>query len=245
MPYARRKFSKRRPVRYSSTKKLVTGQGPTLLEKIASGAGSVAKLAMAVAPVVAAINTEHKYFDLTASVQSHSPGTSDQIINLTQGIIQGVTDSDRIGNSILAKDLQIRLAHNFQNTIGTPNVMGLHCRMMLVCWKENIQLNGPTAAKIFESPGNLYSPVNKDYSDQFVVMKDKFFTLNSGISVSAVTGFQTMKLFKKLNWHLRYQAGTAFDGTVNHIFLILRSSAAGATNALNTTYYSRLNYTDN
>ena len=143
------------------------------------------------------------------------------------------------------QDLQLRLAYNFQNTVGAPNVMGIHCRMMLICWKENIQLNGPTAAKIFESPSNLYSPVNKDYSDQFVVLKDKYFSLNSGVSVFSVVGFTTQKLFKKLNWHMRFQGGTAFDGTVNHVFLILRSSSSGATNAFNTTYYSRLNYTDN
>lgn len=245
MPYRKKTTQRRRPIKYSKTKQMITGHGPTLLEKIASGAGSVAKLATAVAPMIAAINTEHKYHDLTAAVQSHSPGTSDQIINLTQGIIQGLTDSNRIGNSILAKDLQIRLAHNFQNTVGTPNVMGIHCRMMLICWKENIQLNGPTAARIFESPSNLYSPVNKDYSDQFVVLKDKFFNLNSPISISAPVGFTSNKLFKPLNWHIRYQDATAFSGTLNHVFLILRSSASGATNSLNTTYYSRLNYTDN
>lgn len=235
---------KKRIVRYSRTKKMVTGHGPTLLEQIASGAGSVAKLATAVAPAIAAINTEHKYYDQSQAVTAHSPGTSDQIINLTQGIVQNLTDSGRIGNSILARDIQIRLAHNFNATTGAPNVNGIHCRMMLICWKDNKIPNPPNASKIFEAPSNLYSPVNKDYSDQFVVIKDKFFSLN-GTLQSGVSAFTTMKLFKKLNWHMRWEDASATGGTQNHVYLILRSSSAGATNALQTTYYSRLNYTDN
>lgn len=245
----RRKFrrgGRRRPVNYSKSKKMVTGHGPTLLEKIASGAGSVAKLAMAVAPAIAAINTEHKYYDVTQAVTAYVPGTNDQILNLTGGITQGTTDITRIGNSILAKDLSLRMALDFPSTIGAPNVTGIHCRMMLLCWKENIQLNSPTAARIFEAPTNLYSPINKDYSDQFVVLKDKFFTLRSdGSGIASTTGQTHMKIFKNLNWHIRYQAGGAADGTTNHIILVLRSSAAGVSNAMNCTYYSRLNFTDN
>lgn len=239
-----RKYKARRQVRYSRSKKMVTGHGPTLLEKIASGAGSVAKLATAVAPVIAAINTESKYFDQTASVTSNSPGTGDQLINLTGGIVAGLTDRDRIGNSILAQDLQLRLAHTFNSTLGAPNVLGSFCRMMLICWKENATQNVPSIAKIFEVPTNIYSPVNKDNSDQFVVLKDKFFTMNNSSGQAGPVSFVQHKIFKKLNWHMRWGATDAASASQNHIYLILRSSA-GSTNNLQTTYYSRLNYTDN
>lgn len=243
--YRRAPAPRRRVKNFTKAKKLVTGSGPTLLDRIASGVGSVAKLATAVAPAIAAINTEAKYFDQTAAVTAYSPGTNDQIISLTGGIAQGLTDVTRIGNSLLAKDLQLRMAFNFQNTVGSPNVMGIHCRAMLICWKENTQLNGPTAARLFESPTNLYSPVNKDYSDQFVVLKDKFFSLNSAVDISAPTGFTTMKWFKPINWHLRYQGANTTDFTTNHIVLVIRSSASASVNALQCTYYSRLNFTDN
>lgn len=226
---------------------MVTGdREPTLVESIANGAGQVAKLATAVMPIISAINTEQKYFDATAAVTAYQPGTNDQIIGLTGAMAQGVTDVTRIGNSVLAKDIQVRLAIDFPQTIGPPAVTGLHCRMMLLCWKENVQLNGPTAAKIFESPTNLYSPVNKDYSDQFVVMKDKFFVLRGdGYTAATQAGQTCMKLYKKLDWHMRWQGGTINDATTNHIILVLRSSSAGVTNAMNVTYYSRLNFTDN
>ena len=241
----KKNYKRRRPIKYSPSKKMVTGHGPTLLEQISSGVGSVAKLATAVAPAIAAINTESKYLDITAAVTAHTPGTSDVIRNLTGEIIQGVNDSQRIGNSILIRDLQIRLAHNFNATLGSPNVQGIHCRMMLVCWKENVNANPITAAKLFESPPNLYSPVNKDYSDQFVVLKDKFFSLNNSAGLAGPSAFTTQKLFKKINWHARFQGATAFDSTQNHVYLVLRSSAPGVTNALATTFYSRMNFTDN
>jgi len=247
MVYHKKSFKggRGRPVRYSRTKKMVTGHGPTLLEKIASGAGSVARLATAVAPVIAAINTEHKYSDKTAALASYTPGTNDSIVALTDQIAQGLNDNQRIGNSILAKQLQIRLAYNFTSVVGPPAVQGIHCRMMLICWKENAQQNAITAAKLFESPSNLYSPVNKDYSDQFVVMKDKFFSLNAGSSNYGPQAFTSMKLFKNINWHLRYDGASGAAATQNHIYLVLRSSAGAATTALNTTYYSRIDYTDN
>lgn len=243
MVYKKKYVRRRKPVRYSKTKKMVTGHGPTLLDKIASGAGSVARLATAVAPVIAAINTEHKYFDKTASVVSYSPGTNDQLINLTNGPGQGLTDQNRIGNSILAKHLQLRLAHSFTSVVGTPNVSGVHCRMLLICWKGDASVDIPTIAKIFEQPNNLYSPVNKDNSDGFVVMKDKFFSLNNSSGLAGPAAFTAMKLFKPLDWHIRWDET---GPTQNHIYLVLRCSGTGASSgSLNTTYYSRLDFTDN
>lgn len=236
---------RRRPAKYSKSKKMVTGHGPTLLDKIASGVGSVAKLATAVAPAIASINTEMKYVDNTASVTAHTPGTSDQLIYLTPALINGTQDNQRVGNSILAKDIQLRMALNATSSAGPPVVQGIHCRATLICWKENAKVNAPSIAKIFEVPNNLYSAMNKDYTDQFVVLKDKFFALNqSGAQVGGY-GFTTMKWFKNLNWHMRYDGTTGNDNTQNHLYLILRSSATGAGTGLNCTWYSRLNFTDN
>lgn len=230
----------------SRAKKLVTGdREPTMVEQIANGVGSVAKLATAVMPIVSAINTELKYSDKTASVTAYNPGTNDQLIALTDSIAQGSDDTNRIGNSILAKDIQLRFAFSFPAIIGSPNVMGLHCRMMLICWKDNASQNIASISKIFETPSNLYSPVNKDNSESFVVLKDKFFTVESQAGIQATAGFKAMKFYKKLDWHMRFNGTSSGAGTTNHVFLILRSSATGSTHALGCTYYSRLNFTDN
>lgn len=238
---------RRRVTAQSRTKKLVTGRGPTMLEQIASGVGSVAKLAGAVAPIVAAVNTEMKYVDNTASVTAYVPGTNDSINQLTGGLINGSQDNQRIGNSVLAKDIQVRMAINFTPSSGPPNVLGLHCRAMLIVWKDNAQQNIPTAAKIFEVPSNLYSAINKDYCDQFVVLKDKFFTLNAQNSqiTTGAQAFTTMKWYKKLGFHIRWDGAAGSNGTQNHVYLVLRSSAGGVGTALNCTWYSRFNFTDN
>lgn len=245
VPYSR--YKNKKVYKPSRAKALATGnREPTLVEQIANGAGQVAKLAQAVIPVIAAINTEYKYHDQTQTLTAHTPGTNDVIVGMTTNIAQGVTDVTRIGNSILAKNLQVRFAMDFPQTVGPPFVSGIYARMMIIMWKGNIQNDPPTAAKLFEAPTNLYSPVNKDYSEQMVVMRDKFFTMRgNGDGVATVTGHTSFKYNTKVDWHVRWQGPNTNDGTTDHIFLILRSSASGVTNALSTTYYSRLNYTDN
>lgn len=237
--YRRRRIPKKY---YSKSKKMVTGQSPTLLENISSGVGAVATIAKAVLPAISAINTEVKYYDQTAAVTAYTPGTNDQLINLTGNIAQGLTDNDRIGNSILAKNIALKLAFNFPATVGTPSVMGIHCRMTVFCYKNDASGEAPTVAKLYQSPTNLYSPINKDNSEQYVLLKDKFFTLESSAGITAIAGFRHMKWYKDLNWHIRWGANT--DPSTNHIYVVFRSSA-GVTNALGITYYSRLNFTDN
>lgn len=249
MAYRKRNFRRRRGgrARYSKSKKLVTGHGPTMLERIASGVGSAAKLAAAVAPAIAAINTEHKYVDYTGTLTAYAPGTNDTLTLLTDSQTN-TNDQSRIGNSILAKELLLRLAMSFTST-GSPTVpvRGVHCRWMLICWKENAQQNAPSINKIFEVPSNLYSPVSKDNSDSFVVLKDKFFSMNASTSdtASCSSNFMSQKFYKKINWHMRYNGDSNGSQTQNHIYLITRCSASSSSNALNTTYYSRLNFTDN
>lgn len=247
MPYRKRYAKKKLPKtkRVQNRVKEMVGEKPSIVDSIANGVGQVAKLAGVVAPIIAAINTEHKYADTASSVNAYIPGTNDVIAFLTDTIDQGVGDVDRIGNSILAQDIQLRMAINFTSTVGPPPVQGLHCRAMMVVWKQNQQDNPISIAKIFETPTNLYSGVNKDYSDQFVILKDKFFTLNASTSNYGTQGFTQMKWFKKLGFHLKYDGPASTDHTLNHIFLILRSSATAIGNSMQVTYYSRLNFTDN
>jgi len=249
MPYYKKKArsygyrKKRVPKKYySRAKKMVTGQSPTLLENIASGIGSVATIAKAVLPAISAINTEMKYYDKSSNITAYA--ANDQIVDITTGLGQGTGDSDRIGNSILAKNVQIKMALDFNSdTTGPPPVLGSHCRLLIFCWKENTTSNPPTSAKLFENPSNIYSPVNKDYSDQFVVLKDKFFVQNNITGLSGTQNFMHMKYYKDLNWHIRWADGG--DPTQNHVYFCLRSSATASGNGCNLTYYSRMNYTDN
>jgi len=242
----RKRYAKKQNVPYvkqSKTKKLVTGQDPTLLERLARQSDNIGLVAKSILPIAMAINTEHKYFDLQSSGSAYNPGTNDSLINLSQGIAQGLTDQTRIGNSILAKDLQLTILADF-----LPAVAGLQTafgRFTLLVWKENLQDNPPTVAKIFEFPTLFHSRFNKDYTDQMVIIKDKILPFSAKTLISQVQDPKVIKIFKKLDFHMRFDGATASDGTVNHIYLCVRGWNATAANQVNYNQYFRLNYTDN
>lgn len=242
-PRKKKNTSRPRRTKVNKTKLLVTGHGPTYLERIAQGATGVSAVARAVMPIVSAINTESKYYDSQVNGVAYNPGTNDAIINLTAGIAQGLTDQARIGNSVLAQNLAIKLM--MTQTFTTLTSQARMARITLLCWKENIQSNPPTAAKIFEFPTLLHSAFNKDYTDQMVIIKDKIIPMNSTVLAGLVQSGKYIKIFKKLDFHLRWQAGAVTDGTVNHVFLVIRGNGPGVAEQTNYDVYHRLNYTDN
>jgi len=245
MAYRKRKVATRRkrPVRYSKTKKMVTGHGPTLLDQMAAGAGQVGRLARAVLPAITAINTEAKYLDISALNQvAYNPGTNDYLVSLTQNLAQGLTDVTRIGNSILARNiaLRIRMVPLF-STVAHFN----YARIILFAWKENAQINAPTAAKLFEAPSIFHSPFNKDYTDQMVIIKDKIISSTAQISDATGQSPSFHKIFKPLEFHMRYDAAAGGTGTQNHIYLMIRGYHPTTANQIVFDHYSRLNFTDN
>jgi len=233
----------RKPAKNSKAKALVTGNpNQTYLETLARGAGAVSGLARAIAPVVAAINTEHKYFDQATSATFFNPGTADQILPLTTGIAQGLTDITRVGDSILARDIAIKINLLWLSSV---TVHQSHTRVMLICWKENIQINAPTAAKIFSQPAIFLSGTNKDYTDQFVVLDDQVFANESQITAATNQAPKYLKLYHKLDWHMKFIDGSASGASTNHLYLVFRNTGATSANQGACDFFSRLNYTDN
>lgn len=155
---------------------------------------------------------------------------------------QSLADTGRIGNSILAKELYIKGHHYF---LASTTVHTTQTRITVICWKPDIQDNPPTAAKLFEAPANINSAINKDYSDQYVVLYDKLFTNNAAISAATIQDAKLFKFYKKLDWHMRFDDATTGDATCNHVYLVLRSNAGTSANQSTMAFYARLNYTDN
>lgn len=231
-----------RKVKYSKQKKMVEGHGPTFLEQLGSGFGAAAEVAKAVLPMVEMINTEVKYADQNATVTAYNPGTNDQIVCLTNAISQGSDDFNRIGNSILAKDLNVRIYASYSGADAThlTNIG----RITMLCWKDNANANPPTVAKIWESATVINSPFNKDYTDQFVVLKDKIIPFNAYVAATTAQDQKIFKWYKKLDWHMRW-LNTTTGNTTNHIYIIFRGAQTAVANALSFTYYTRMNFTDN
>lgn len=226
--------------RFSKAKEMIEGP-PTFLDQIASGVGQVANLARAVAPMIEMINTEAKFYDETSSSSFSNTGL---IIALTDNVAQGTDENNRIGNSVLLKDMSIKLFLSHAFDFSTATSLGGYYRIIIFCWKENLQDNPPTVAKILQ--GSVFSSfTNKDYTDQFVVLKDKIIPFDSQLSRTSgvlTANFKFMKWYKKCDWHLRWDAGTGADGSQNHVhMLLIQSLSTGSNYTLNF----RMNFTDN
>lgn len=232
--YKKRGYRKTYRKRISPTKKLVTGQTqPTLLEKIASGVGAAAGVAKAVLPMISAINTENKYLDVSSSATL--PFNTPAIV-LLSNTGTGTSEQDRIGNSILARNVNIRFSY-------TPNFTSVAFQLYRVILFVDKQQAGtaPTAAQLFQTPSNLDTPFNKNFTDRFAILKDKRFNI-------AQQGSQTMsvqKWFRKLEFHIRYVGTSSASASMgnNSLYLLLWSNAV--TNPPTYNLYSRLNFTDN
>lgn len=234
-PYKKRIYSKKTAkksfVKTNRTKKLVTGRGPTMLETISSGVGSVATLARAVMPAIMAINTEAKYHDVATSV---TPTFSTPHIANLSLFGQGLTDKDRVGNSLLAKNLQWKITIKNPETAFSTKV-----RFMLISDKSQGGVP-PTLAQIMELPSSTLSMSNKNFSDRFVIMKDELIDLNQQDMAAGV--LHTDKGFKQLDFHIRYlgPGNTAPNAGPNSLYLLIWPDIQ-----VSCSYYTRLNFTDN
>lgn len=234
MPYKKnykKRTYKKRPV--NRTKRLVTGQTqPTFLEQIASGAGAVANVAKAVLPIVAAINTEMKFHDSALVVV---PVLGTPTISCLNQIAQGTNESDRIGNSILLKDMNFRYQILANYTTEQQNMV------RLVFFVDKHQAGtAPTFASIFQTTSNFQSSFNKDFTDRYAILKDKYFVLSSGGN-RVLQG----KFYKALPFHTRFlgASNSSVDLGNNSVYVLWWS--AYAVNGPSISWYNRLNFTDN
>lgn len=229
--YRKRTYRKRGP-KATIAKKMVEGKGMTKLERLAWGAGAVASLARAVVPYIKANNAEAKYFDVIAT---QSPVSATIGLNNLSNMSQGLTDITRVGNSIKIKDLRVRytIIPNFTSSI--TNIV----RIMIFVDKSQGGV-APLQTQIFESSTTFNSPLNKDFSDRFVVLRDSIFPLAQG-SADNLTG----DIYLKMDYHVRYLGPGNAVGDQGPGTVYLLSWSNQVTNSPTISYYTRLNYYDN
>jgi len=244
MPYTKRTYYKKRykPRKkfVSKAKKLVTGHGPTMLERIASGVGSVASLAKAVVPVIAAINTEAKYLDRTVS--STASFAAPNLINLS-AMAQGTTEITRIGNSILSKNISVTI-----QLVPDMATRSYHCYRILLFVDKQQAGTPPNTTELFaNSATTLFSQKNKNYTDRFVFLKDKFITIDANIdpTADALNANRVIKIFKKTDFHIRYIGTDATNASQGNNSLYLLIWPQDPTTGQGFSMTSRLNFTDN
>lgn len=239
MPYGKgynRGYNQRRGRRYrrkytrvDRVNKLVTGRGPNLMQKMGNYGGAVGRIAKTVYGLQRMINSEAKFIDTAVSINPVSTGT----ITLLTAIATGDDDSNRNGNSILGKDVSSRI----QLTLNA-SATATYIRLMLIVDK---QCDGvlPAVTDVLQTASTV-SPLNKDFSNRFVVIRDKLYSLDT---VSSRT--LTDRMYSKVSFHLHYDGATAAiaDCKENQLYLLTISSEATNTPAL--VSYWRFNYYDN
>lgn len=112
------------------------------------------------------INTETKYIDTVQTTSTNFDNNTGLMIPLSL-CSQGVSDTSRIGNSILCKHLTI----NWAVTINPSNTNGNRFRIIVFIDKQNVKGVSPVATDLLASvvPTALK---NVDNLDRFVILRD-------------------------------------------------------------------------
>lgn len=138
-------------------------------------------------------------------------------LELLNGLTQGTDSTTRIGRKVCMRSIQGRWTFTLQNTAGgvfPAGVVGGQVRLLIVYDKQS---NGvaPVATDILQGGATtqLVSPINLNNRERFVVLIDKFVTLDPNNMQSA-----TIKFYKKMPRKAEdviFNAGNA--GTVGDI----------------------------
>ncbi len=171
---------------------------------------------------------EFKIIDTQLS--SNAQNSTPKITQLTN-LIQGLTDSTRIGNKITITGIQLRYTVN--DTITNEY------RIMLVLDKQTngvIYVSGDLLEDI-TAQDNIVSPVNRDNKKRFRVFYDKVHLM----SVAGVANGQGRK-FIKVNIPVMYDstAGDITDLTSSSLSLLTVAHTASVAQ----TVFVRIFYTD-
>lgn len=207
-------------------KQLVDGQKNPYIK---AGITSIPYLIKSVGLLKSLVNSEYKYIDSgTVGITFNNTGT----VSYLTDVAQGLGDEDRIGNTILLKDIIFRCEIAMNATASATSV-----RVILFCDKET-DGTSPTVTQVLETASYL-SPLNQDSSKRFVVLHD------IGFSMSIYNNrIISDKFYKELNIHTRYDGSgaTVADARQNQIFLLTISNEV--TNVPTINYNSRIKFYD-
>lgn len=209
------------------TKELVDGSKQTWMS---AGIRSMPYVLKSLSMLKSLVNAEPKFVDTVSTGVAFANTMT--YVRLTS-IAQGTTDSTRVGNKILLKDLLIRWTCSI-NTAATGNNI---VRIILFVDKQTegaLPINPDPLAT-----ANADAPLSMDESKRYVIIRDWHYVLNT-------TTFQSTakKHYKILNFHCDFDGtgSTIGDAKENQIYLGFITSAA--SNFPSLSYYARVKYFD-
>ena len=157
------------------------------------------------------------------------------IFHLTS-LAQADTVSGRTGNSVLLKSL-VANGYMYVNSSQTTNT---RCMIALVLDKQQVSDTNPAITDIFESATDPSTLLKTGNLGRFKILMRKQYTLDSNSSGSPA---KQVKIYKPLNFHVRYNGTGASDIQKNGVYLVYITSESSLypTIHLNT----RISYHDN
>lgn len=193
-------------------------------------------------------SSELKYLPFSSGAATTISSTM-SISNTPFQIAQGVTDTDRVGDSVnLTGSICFRF--NIVNGIGATGDEYNNMRVTFVQWHPN---STPAAADIFingpSGVADVYSQFNHDKRQMYKVLYDKVYATVGNANAAQTPGTSALQTgvitdyvsLKKAVKHIQY-AGGGVTGT-NLIYICLVSDSALATHP-NITYTTKLFYRD-
>lgn len=174
------------------------------------------------------INSELKHH----TIQNNSfNASSTGAISFISGINQGDTLSQRNGNSVLAKTLNLKYYITFN-----PLSPGAIIKVYLIKDMQQVADTNPTFTDVFEI-SDIASFPKYDTKKRFQIKDVKQFVYDT----SRLT--QLVEFSHKIDSHLIYNGTTATDVQKGHYYILWVSNQA--TNVPTFSYSSRLTFYDN
>lgn len=175
------------------------------------------------------VNSEMFHIINSASPTVSNTGSISSLTNIGQGDVI----SNRTGNSVLVRNLLIRLSLE-QHASATFTFY----RVMLVVDTQQIGDTSPTIADILESSSTL-SSLNTNEPGRFVVLKNWFLSTDTGRGLTQYLEWYSDNLML----HVKYNGTASSDIQRNGIYLVLLSDQA--TNTPTCFYNVKIGYHDN
>lgn len=177
------------------------------------------------------VNVEKKYNTVAASTTSSTTAA----FVLLNGIAPGDAGTSRDGQSIKMSSILLRYILSIHATPTTT----FHRVILFV----DSQANGvvPAIADILQATTSVISPLVIGNANRFTILRDINVTLSQSGPAAA-----TIKVFKKLDLHTKYNTGTAgtvADINTNSLYFLHMSDQA--TDVPTFAYTARLRWIDN
>jgi len=175
---------------------------------------------------------EFKYFDQVVGVSPTQSGTITNISDITRG--DQVTQ--RIGNEVMLKNIELRIACNIN-----PNVELAYLRYIILV--DKMGYNAPVVGDVLETSfvGTGYThviPYQWDYRKRFNVRHDEVIALVKNGPGAAFS----KRLLIPLNFK-SYNIGSATTFK-NQVYILIIGQEANVLDLSTFTYYSRITFTD-